>query len=162
MKKLAFIPFILVFACQPAAPPCECGITGDDIVAIREQEQNFVQAVFAADQNKIAAVVADNIVAMPPNSPEIHGKNDYVVAMSSIGTILEFEFLEVEIEGGKDMAYAKGNYVMDFEMDGVEIGDEGSFVEIWKKEEDGIWRLYRDIWNSGTPLVTNDSTLLDN
>ncbi|MDA0196699.1 MAG: nuclear transport factor 2 family protein [Bacteroidetes bacterium] len=135
MKKLTFIPFILMIACQPAPPPCECGITGNDKVQIRDQEQAFVKAIFEADQNLLATIFDDQIVAMPPNEGEIHGRNAYVTYLSKMPSVLEFEFLEVEIEGGDDHAFAKGNYVMTLEVEGAEISDEGSFVEIWKKME---------------------------
>ena len=26
--------------------------------------------------------------------------------------------------------------------------DEGKYVVVWKKQEDGSWKLHRDIWNS--------------
>lgn len=160
MNRLLLISLSLVFACQPAAPPCECGITGQDKVLIRDQEQAFVRGVFEGDLSRVEAVLSEDIVAMPPNSPEVHGKEAYMNMIREIPDLLEYEFLEVEIDGGNDIAMAKGNYVMLYEIDGKEIGDEGSFVEIWKKDDQGIWKMHRDIWNSGIPLVTADSTLL--
>ena len=162
MKKLLIIAVIFVFGCQPAAPPCECGITGQDKVSIRDQEQEYVRGVFEKDLDRATAILSDDIVAMPPNSPEIHGIGAYRQMISEIPELLEFEFLEVEIEGGNDIAFAKGNYVMVMEVDGKEIGDEGSFVEIWKKDDEGVWKMHREIWNSGTPLVTADTTIIGN
>lgn len=160
MKKLSFIPFILLIACQPPPPPCECGITGNDKVQIRDQEQAFIRGVFEGNQNLLGTVLDDRVIAMPPNVAEVNGRNNYVSYLSDLPTVLEFEFLEVEIEGDANHAFAKGNYVMTVEVDGAEQSDEGSFLEIWKKNEEGIWLLYRDIWNSGMPLVTTDTTLI--
>jgi len=159
MKNLAFLPLILLFACQPPAPPCDCGMTGNDKVQIRDQEQAFVKAVFEGDQNLLSTVLDDHVIAMPPNEGELNGRNKYVSYLSDLPPVLEFEFLEVEIEGDADHAFAKGNYVMTMEVDGVEQSDEGSFIEIWKKNAEGSWLLYRDIWNSGMPLITSDTTL---
>ena len=133
----------------------------EDIVSIRDQEQEFVRGVFEKDLDRATAILSDDIVAMPPNFPEVHGVDAYRAMLAEMPELLEFEFLEVEIEGGNNIAFAKGNYVMVMEVDGEEIGDEGSFVEVWKKDEQGSWKMHRDIWNSGLPLVTADSTLLN-
>ena len=158
MNRLMIISALIIFGCQSAAPPCNCGITGEDIIAIRDQEQEFVRGTFEKDLDRATAVLMEDIVAMPPNTPEVHGIPAYRAMLSEMPELLEFEFLEVEIEGGNNIAFAKGNYVMLFEIDGNEIGDEGSFLEIWKKNEEGIWKMHRDIWNSGFPLVTSDTT----
>jgi len=162
MKKLLIIPIALIFGCQPAAPPCECGITGQDKISIRDQEQEYVRGVFESDLSRVEAVLADDIVAMPPSTPEVVGKEAYREMLKSMPELMEYEFLEVEIEGGNNLAYAKGNYVMLFEIDGQEIGDEGSFLEVWQKSPEGTWLLKRNTWNSGIPMVTTDSTLMGN
>ncbi len=162
MKRLLILPIIIAFGCQPAAPPCDCGVTGQDKISIRDQEQEFVRGTFEKDLDRATAVLMDDIVAMPPNTPEVHGIPAYRAMLSEMPELLEFEYLEVEIEGGNNIAFAKGNYVMVFEIDGKEVGDEGSFLEIWKKDAEGTWKMHRDIWNSGFPMVTSDTTLAHN
>jgi ketosteroid isomerase-like protein len=32
--------------------------------------------------------------------------------------------------------------------------DSGKYIEIWRKQSDGTWKLVRDIFNSDLPLPT--------
>ncbi len=54
----------------------------------------------------------------------------------------------VELEDHGSTAIEVGNYSLSSE--GEEVIDRGKYVVIWK-QEDGRWKLHRDIWNSNTP-----------
>jgi ketosteroid isomerase-like protein len=53
-----------------------------------------------------------------------------------------------EVMGGKDAVVETGKYEV-FMADNVSV-DKGKFIVIWK-EENGKWKMYRDIWNSDAP-----------
>jgi ketosteroid isomerase-like protein len=65
------------------------------------------------------------------------------------------EFNQVEMDGAGDMAYVYGTYSMMLAMPGMEepVPDHGKYIEIWRRQEDGSWRLARDIFNSDLPLA---------
>ena len=56
----------------------------------------------------------------------------------------------VEVEGMGGTAYEVGKYTLYAEGD--QMLDTGKYVVIWKKQEDGQWKLHRDIWNTSMPM----------
>ena len=53
-----------------------------------------------------------------------------------------------EVMGGKDAVVEVGKYEM-FVGDKVSA-EKGKFIVVWK-EENGKWKMHRDIWNSDAP-----------
>jgi ketosteroid isomerase-like protein len=41
---------------------------------------------------------------------------------------------------------------------GDEVRDVGSFLNVWRKDDDGSWKIMFDIWNSdrGQPLLPTE------
>ena len=64
------------------------------------------------------------------------------------GGVSSIELITWEVEDCGDTAVEVGRVVMRGGDD--EILDDGKFIVIWKKEDDG-WRLHRDIVNSSLP-----------
>ena len=54
----------------------------------------------------------------------------------------------VETEGYGDTASEVGKYTL--EGEGGQVLDRGKYIVIWKQEE-GQWKLHRDIFNSSQP-----------
>lgn len=53
-----------------------------------------------------------------------------------------------EVMGGKEAVIETGKYEV-FIANNVSV-EKGKFVVVWK-EENGKWKMYRDIWNSDAP-----------
>lgn len=53
-----------------------------------------------------------------------------------------------EVMGGKEAVIETGKYEV-FIADNVSV-EKGKFVVVWK-EENGRWKMFRDIWNSDAP-----------
>jgi len=53
-----------------------------------------------------------------------------------------------EVMGGKEAVVETGKYEM-FVGDKVSV-EKGKFIVVWK-EENGKWKMHRDIWNSDAP-----------
>ena len=53
-----------------------------------------------------------------------------------------------EVMGGKEAVVETGKYEV-FVANNVSV-EKGKFVVVWK-EENGKWKMYRDIWNSDAP-----------
>lgn len=46
-------------------------------------------------------------------------------------------------------------YYLNVTVDGEMITeDNGKFIVIWEKQEDGNWLMKKDIWNTNLPLAT--------
>lgn len=53
-----------------------------------------------------------------------------------------------EVSGGKEAVTETGNY--ELFADKGKVMDKGKYIVIWK-EENGQWKMHRDIWNSDMP-----------
>jgi ketosteroid isomerase-like protein len=58
-----------------------------------------------------------------------------------------------EVLGGPELVVETGNYEL-FVENNISI-DKGKFIVIWK-QENGEWKMYRDIWNTDTPAKTSN------
>jgi len=58
----------------------------------------------------------------------------------------------VEIEASGDLAYQIGLFSVKVPVENDQtITATGTFLEVWKREADGVWRLHRDTWNDTPP-----------
>lgn len=68
---------------------------------------------------------------------------------TSPGFALQFAPTRAEVGAGGDIGYTAGTYEMT--MGGVT--DKGKYVTLWKKQQDGSWKVAEDIFNSDMPAV---------
>ena len=141
-----FLPLTLALtACQP-----EVGsLSDDDRAAIRANTQTQVEAGLAADWETFFSVFAEDAVLMLPNLPGAEGLNaireiDWVSA-------IEWEQSISEIEGLGDAALVRGTFTLLLDIDGA-VRDQGKYLQLWRKETDGSWRITEWISNSDLPL----------
>lgn len=58
----------------------------------------------------------------------------------------------VDVLGMGDMVCEIGKYNLTIQPEGQEaMEDNGKYIVIWKKAEDGSWQLHIDIWNTSMP-----------
>lgn len=58
----------------------------------------------------------------------------------------------VEVDGRGDLAYVRGRYSMVMALPSQpELSESGKYIEIWRKQPDGSWKLFRDIFNADAP-----------
>ena len=118
--------------------------------AIEAADREFMAAFNSGDAAGIAALYTENGQILPPNSDPISGKEGITgFWQGAMDMGLKTANLEtVEVEGYGDRAMEIGNYKLF--VDGGQMVDHGNYLVIWK-QEDGQWRLYRDIWNTSMP-----------
>ena len=63
------------------------------------------------------------------------------------------EITPIEIEVSGDIAYAVGTYFIDFvpRGDAPENYMDGKFLTVFRKQDDGSWKIWRDSFSSNTP-----------
>ena len=118
--------------------------------AIAAAGENFMATFSRGDAAGLAAFYTENGQILPPNSDFVTGRQAIqafwqgAMDMGIKGVKIEI----VEVEGLGDTAYTVGKYTLQGE--GGQVLDKGKFVVIWK-QEDGQWKLHRDIFNSSMP-----------
>jgi len=164
MKKLSMIlPLVLVlcftFGCQKAEEVAEepgvVPLSDEDVAAIKAIGPTMDKVALAGDWKGIAALCTEDMMLMAPNGPSLQGRSALLEMLESSGMMITEHVIEFEeVDGYGDIAYARGNYVEAFSVEGVEepFMDEGKVVGIFRKQSDGSWLIAIWIYNSDLPL----------
>lgn len=141
----------LASACQPAVPP---GLSAADKAAIEAQDATYIKNITAGDASALVkAYYTNDAVFMPPNMALVTGAAAIEATMKAFPPITNYSLHSDEIAGVGDLAYARGRYALKLNPPGMApIADSGKFIDIWRKQPDGSWKVTRDIFNSDVPL----------
>jgi len=148
-KSILFLGVVcLVSACGGSNPAETLG--QKDQSAIREQAGSIVKAFNAKDVPQMLGVYTENLVFMPPNQPEIRGKDAlkifYDDLFKSGATNLKLDVAEVSGHG--PLAYESGTYEMDVKpASGKPTRDRGKYLFILRRMVN-TWRVEYSMWNS--------------
>ena len=153
MKRLIVIPIVLVLGIVILITVSKADEKemADVKAAIAAGNEKLMAAFRRGDAAGLAALYTENGQLLPPNSDFITGKPAIqqfwqgVMDMGIKAALLE----TVELEAHGDTAIDVGRYTMQGEGD--KILDKGKYLVVWK-QEDGQWKLHRDIWNSSMPI----------
>ena len=118
--------------------------------AIATQNEQFMAAVKTGDAAGLAALYTENGQVLPPNSDFVTGQEaieSFWQAVMGMG-VKEANLEIVEVEGQGDTAIEVSTFALLGE--GEQVLDKGKYIVIWKQEE-GQWKLHRDIFNSSMP-----------
>lgn len=143
---------LLAGACAPAAP----GFTEADRAEIQATTDAAVAIVNGSkDWEQFAATYyAPDAILMPPNHGAVEGRAGIAEFFAGFPPIESLRFEPVEAHGVGDVAYVYGHYTLSMMPPGAEsaVTDYGKYIEVWRRQEDGSWKLSRDIFNSDVPL----------
>jgi len=121
--------------------------------AIQDVSRKFEEFLSRGDAAGVARCYAQDALIMPPNQDLIHGQAGIEGFWRGIITAgvkaIRLESQKVE-QYGEVMAEI-GRFTVLIEEN--QVIDEGKYLVLWK-QENGEWKLFRDIWNSSRPLAT--------
>jgi uncharacterized protein (TIGR02246 family) len=129
-----------------------------DEKAIRDSEAAWVKAFATKEPEKAAAFYADDAASMLPDTPLMTGKKAIIAGMKpELGDpnfSLVFAPTKVELAKSGDIAYSQGTfqYTTTDPKTGKRVGQAGNYVEVYKKQGDGTWKVEEDIATEETPL----------
>ena len=116
----------------------------------------FVQAFNRGDGAAVATHYAEDAAAFLLDAPRVDGRaNIQGFWQGAIKAGLrDLTLKALEVHGTGDMAYEVGEVSYSApDSSGQRKTATGKYIVVWKKQQDGTWRLYRDIWN-GNPQTT--------
>ena len=130
-----------------------------DEAAIRQADINWSKTADLKDLDGIVSYYTeDSLVVLPPNSPIVIGKeaarelNRSMISMP--GYSVKWKPDKVEVARSGDIGYVIGSYELTVnDSNGVPTIDKGKYVEIWKKQTDGSWKVAVEMLNSNLPIV---------
>jgi uncharacterized protein (TIGR02246 family) len=125
---------------------------GQALAPIQRVNQQFVEAFARHDAGAVAALYAAGARVLPPHN-EMLKESDAIRAfwqeVMDAG-IARATLESVDLEEAGDTAIELGQYTLML-ADGT-IADEGKYLVVWK-QQDGTWKIYRDIWNTSQALA---------
>lgn len=126
----------------------------DDRESIETTAEAWRLFVSQRDVSSVGALYTRDAVLMPPNSGVVRGRAGIEDFFAAFPEIQDLKTVLLEIEGDGDLAYVWGTYSMNLVLPGSSppVADRGKYVEIWRRQEDGSWRIDRDIFNSDLPV----------
>ncbi len=141
-----------------------------DMTVIKKTIDDFnaagMESMQTGETEAMMAFYADDAVSMPPNMEMCNGKaaiEDMMKKMSESGIKVSMaKFTSTDLGAGGMIAYDIGGYEMTMDIPEMgEITDKGNYVSIWKKHEDGSWKIHAEIWNSTTPIPGMEMEKMD-
>lgn len=123
-----------------------------DEAAIQEIWNTYSTARVAGDADTWLALWDEGGIQMPPGMPA-RGKavlDEEVPKAFAPGQVSAMNIHPEEITVAGDWAYTRGVYDSDRVVDGKAVHIDGKFMTILKRQPDGAWKIYRDIFNFNT------------
>lgn len=98
----------------------------------------------------IAQLYTAQAQLLPPNAAPVAGTAAIMTFWESVlGLgISGIKIETMEVDAAAETAVEIGRYTLF--ADGSTPVDQGKYLVVWKNEE-GAWKLHRDIWNSSNP-----------
>ena len=155
--KRAVLPFAAAGLACAALLACHTGVGGHLSEADKDEIRRVVDdatRTIASPTSDVDAYVrlyyAEDARILPPNGATVTGRDAITAFLRSTGAVQQFRATLLAVEGRNDLAYVHGAYEMSVLPAGAAepVGDKGKYVEIWKKQRDGSWKVAVDIWNS--------------
>lgn len=137
------------------------GFSAEDRQEIPTIPERFVKRALEGDWDGVAELYHPDAIQMPPDQPAVEGREAIRHALSRTlgaegGVRLEDISLSIrEAEGTGDLVYVWAAYriKMSVTVAGEEVSIEqyGPYINILRRDEEGRWRIYRQVYNRDHP-----------
>ncbi len=93
-------------------------------------------------------------IVMAPNTPAARGHEAIVASLQTFPALYDFRQESFETEGSGDFVFSCDEYSMTMVPPGQSaVNDKGKVITIWRKQADGSWKMFREIWSSDLPAT---------
>ena len=159
---------ILAACGSPAAAPVDqqpaAAQPADDVeavtAAVNQVWDQYASSLNAGDVDRYMALWADNAIQLPPDSLPLVGKETLRAGLESEVKAITYDMKitneEVNVSG--DLAVARGTYAatITFKDGSDPISIDGKYMTLLKRQPDGSWKIFRDIYNSNVPPASDE------
>lgn len=137
---------------------CAARLVAADESAVRDYirlaEDRFADAQVRRDVPAMMEVYADDVVVFPPGEGPVSGKaavtrwRTRALALAPRISREQFETASLDVCG--DLAVETGSVAIQEEASGAPaVVNRTPYITVWKRQEDGSWKVRKDIWNHG-------------
>ncbi len=119
--------------------------------AIKDTDAQFAAAFNRGDFAAVAALHTEDVLELPPNASAVSGRQGVESRTKELFDAgwKNQSFSSVQIGSDGDLAYNVGTFSVDAPTG---EGITGKFVDIYKRQADGSWKIHVTIHTSDTPL----------
>lgn len=130
-------------------------LSADDRSAIERAADAYVAAMNRGDWKLVAESFAEDAVRIPPHEEPHRGRDQIEAWLGGIEELIAYELTRDALDGDGGVAYIRGRYAITLRPSGAPgpISDQGDFLEVWRREPDGVWRVAEAIWNTRLPAT---------
>jgi ketosteroid isomerase-like protein len=107
------------------------------------------------DLDAVLSFYHDDVIDMPAYKPMVRGKENLAADLKKgfemyPGSMKKFELTVKEVIADGNLAVDVGTFSMLWVDESMPEGwaDDGNYVSIWEKQEDGTWLMVAGTWNS--------------
>jgi uncharacterized protein (TIGR02246 family) len=128
-------------------------LTPQERSAVEQAADDYLAAMQAADWTRVAQSFSADGVRIPPNEDPHQGHEAIEEWLGGIEELTSYDLTRDRIDGADGIAYVRGRYDITLRPQGAPapLSDQGDFLEIWREESDGEWRIIEAMWNTRLP-----------
>jgi len=150
LTRAAALTLALVAA--PALAVVAQDSTEADGAAIEAMWDVYETALIDGDAEKWLSLWDEGGVQLPPGGPAVD-KAELAAAMPA--ELADVDFTAMDIQPAEtvvsgDFAFSRGVYTLEGGSGDDAFAVDGKFLTIFRRQDDGSWRIYRDAFNSNT------------
>lgn len=116
---------------------------------INTMNQAYGQAFVKGDSAALVDMYHSEAMIFPPNMAMTKMRTDVgkMASGNPAAGVQSMQLTTTDVVGGPELVVESGTY----QMTGANnMSDRGKYMVVWK-QENGKWKIYRDIWNSDMP-----------
>lgn len=141
-----------VVAASACAPEAGQPSLDEDLAAIEAFNRQYLQAINDEDIEALSRLTTEGHIMLMPGSAPLVGKEANDEANGRVFESFEIDetWTPVETEVAGDWAWQRGTFTVAAtpRSGGEASRTSGSFLRIYRRQQDGSWRMIRDMFNS--------------
>jgi ketosteroid isomerase-like protein len=146
MKRLAVI--LLLLLCFPALSAAQRQPSKDSALLVK-LEADFAKAVAEHGRTAFVAYFAEDGVELEDGGGITTREEMKKQAPWPEGTSLTWTPVHADLANSGDLGYTYGNYIFKSKnKEGKIVASYGKYMSVWKKQQDGSWKVVVDMGNS--------------
>ncbi len=119
--------------------------------AVLDEDERWLAAFNCADVATLLAIYALDVVVMPPDRPDLHGREavaDWLREFFRDHSARQV-LIHDEVFADGTWAFLRGRFELDStsRATGRTVRSAGKHLVVWRREPDLCWRAARDIWS---------------
>lgn len=145
MKKILFFLLLILFSNCGEKPDMQ----KESEILLKTDIEFAKTSLLKGAAEAFNTYLSDSAIQMPHGSEPIIGRENIYSSMKSgdENYTMEWEPQHAEVSAGGDMGWTWGNYKMTRQVEGETKYSYGKYVNVWKKQNDGAWKVIVDIGN---------------